>query len=75
MIQVKRAYERGSKNGSARFLVERLWPRDVKREICGYSSPRRVPHHSTTLGLGLWSGNKGRGRYELNSESLNVKSR
>lgn len=32
MIQVKRAYERASKNDGARFLVERLWPRGVKKE-------------------------------------------
>ncbi len=32
MIQVKRAYERSSKNDGARFLVERLWPRGVKKE-------------------------------------------
>lgn len=32
MIQVKRAYEQPSKNDGARFLVERLWPRGVKKE-------------------------------------------
>jgi uncharacterized protein YeaO (DUF488 family) len=32
MIQVKRAYEPVSKNDGARFLVERLWPRGVKKE-------------------------------------------
>ncbi len=32
MIQVKRAYERASRNDGARFLVERLWPRGVKKE-------------------------------------------
>ncbi len=32
MIQVKRAYEVASKNDGARFLVERLWPRGVKKE-------------------------------------------
>jgi uncharacterized protein YeaO (DUF488 family) len=32
MIQVKRAYEPPSKNDGARFLVERLWPRGVKKE-------------------------------------------
>lgn len=32
MIQIKRAYERSSKNDGARFLVERLWPRGVKKE-------------------------------------------
>lgn len=32
MIQVKRAYEAASKNDGTRFLVERLWPRGVKKE-------------------------------------------
>jgi uncharacterized protein YeaO (DUF488 family) len=32
MIQVKRAYEPAGKNDGARFLVERLWPRGVKKE-------------------------------------------
>ncbi len=32
MIQLKRAYERASKEDGARFLVERLWPRGVKKE-------------------------------------------
>ncbi len=31
MIQVKRAYEPNSKNDGVRFLVERLWPRGVKK--------------------------------------------
>ncbi len=32
MIQVKRAYEKSSKDDGARFLVERLWPRGIKKE-------------------------------------------
>ena len=32
MIQVKRAYDETSKNDGTRFLVERLWPRGVKKE-------------------------------------------
>jgi uncharacterized protein YeaO (DUF488 family) len=32
MVQVKRAYEPPGKNDGARFLVERLWPRGVKKE-------------------------------------------
>lgn len=32
MIQVKRAYEEPSKDDGERFLVERLWPRGVKKE-------------------------------------------
>ena len=32
MVQVKRAYEQSSKDDGERFLVERLWPRGVKKE-------------------------------------------
>lgn len=32
MIQIKRAYEIASKSDGARVLVERLWPRGVKKE-------------------------------------------
>ena len=31
MIQLKRAYEKPSKDDGERFLVERLWPRGVKK--------------------------------------------
>lgn len=32
MIKVKRAYEANSKNDGVRFLVERLWPRGIRKE-------------------------------------------
>ena len=32
MIQAKRAYEKPSNSDGARFLVERLWPRGVKKQ-------------------------------------------
>lgn len=32
MIQIKRAYEEASKSDGRRFLVERLWPRGMKKE-------------------------------------------
>jgi len=32
MIQVKRAYELPSKHDGTRFLVDRVWPRGVKKE-------------------------------------------
>ncbi|HKW65822.1 MAG TPA: DUF488 domain-containing protein [Terriglobales bacterium] len=32
MIQLKRVYEPASKADGARYLVERLWPRGVKKE-------------------------------------------
>jgi len=32
MIQIKRAYEPASETDGARILVERLWPRGIKKE-------------------------------------------
>ncbi len=32
MIQLRRAYERASESDGARFLVERLWPRGVRKQ-------------------------------------------
>ncbi len=32
MIQLKRAYDAAAKSDGARFLVERLWPRGVKKD-------------------------------------------
>ena len=32
MIQLKRAYDAPAKSDGARFLVERLWPRGVKKD-------------------------------------------
>ena len=35
MIKLKRAYEKPSKSDGERILVERLWPRGVKKEQAG----------------------------------------
>lgn len=32
MIQIKRVYEPSSRGDGSRFLVERLWPRGIKKE-------------------------------------------
>jgi uncharacterized protein YeaO (DUF488 family) len=32
MIQIKRVYDPPAKEDGARFLVERLWPRGMKKE-------------------------------------------
>ena len=32
MIRIKRAYELAAKEDGARFLVDRLWPRGIKKE-------------------------------------------
>lgn len=38
MIAIKRAYEPASKADGARFLVDRLWPRGVKKEALSIKS-------------------------------------
>jgi uncharacterized protein YeaO (DUF488 family) len=32
MIQIKRVYDPSAKEDGARFLVERLWPRGMKKD-------------------------------------------
>jgi uncharacterized protein YeaO (DUF488 family) len=32
MIQIKRAYEKASREDGRRYLVDRMWPRAVKKE-------------------------------------------
>ncbi|HET8636740.1 MAG TPA: DUF488 family protein, partial [Acidobacteriaceae bacterium] len=32
MIQLKRVYEAASREDGTRFLIERLWPRGIKKE-------------------------------------------
>ncbi len=32
MIRVERVYEHKERNGDVRFLVDRLWPRDIRKE-------------------------------------------
>lgn len=33
MIQIKRVYEPAAKSDGERFLVERLWPRGIRKEV------------------------------------------
>jgi uncharacterized protein YeaO (DUF488 family) len=49
MIQIKRAYELADKNDGARFLVERLWPRGVKKEDLGVEAWLKDVAPSTEL--------------------------
>src|SRR6202011_2744111 len=47
MIQIKRVYDPSAKEDGARFLVERLWPRGMKKDAlhmdawCKNLAPRR----------------------------------
>jgi len=42
MIRVKRIYEQPKPDDEIRILVERLWPRGVRREIA--REPTKPPH-------------------------------
>ncbi len=43
MIQIKRAYETPSRNDGSRYLVERLWPRGVRKEALRLNGwPREI---------------------------------
>jgi len=37
MIQIKRVYEKASKQDGHRVLVDRLWPRGIKKEALDYN--------------------------------------
>jgi uncharacterized protein YeaO (DUF488 family) len=41
MIQIKRVYEPPAKEDGARFLVERLWPRGMKKEALQMAAWRK----------------------------------
>jgi uncharacterized protein YeaO (DUF488 family) len=44
MIKLKRAYDRASRDDGVRYLVERLWPRDIKnRGFSWTGGSRRWP--------------------------------
>jgi uncharacterized protein YeaO (DUF488 family) len=49
MIKRKRAYERASRTDGKRFLVERLWPRGVKKESLPLSGWLKDVAPSTAL--------------------------
>src|SRR5690349_12993295 len=43
MIQTKRVYVSGAKNDGKRYLVDRLWPRGIKKEVLAVDGwPREV---------------------------------
>jgi uncharacterized protein YeaO (DUF488 family) len=49
MIQVKRAYEKAEKTDGKRFLVDRLWPRGVKKEALAIAAWLKDVAPSTEL--------------------------
>ncbi len=49
MIQIKRVYDPPAKTDGARLLVERLWPRGLKKETAKLDGWNREVAPSTTL--------------------------
>ena len=52
MIALKRAYEPARGDDGQRFLVERLWPRGVKKaalRISGWLKRRRAQHRTAEM--------------------------
>jgi uncharacterized protein YeaO (DUF488 family) len=49
MIQIKRAYDPPSKTDEARILVERLWPRGIKKEALKLDAWLKAVAPSTEL--------------------------
>jgi uncharacterized protein YeaO (DUF488 family) len=49
MIQIKRVYEAAAKTDGGRFLVERLWPRGMKKETLQMTSWLKEVAPSETL--------------------------
>lgn len=48
-IQIKRVYETSSATDGARFLVDRVWPRGIKKEAAGLTAWLREVAPSTAL--------------------------
>jgi uncharacterized protein YeaO (DUF488 family) len=49
MIQIKRVYEAAEKKDGERFLVDRLWPRGIKKEALAIKEWRKDAAPSTEL--------------------------
>src|SRR5690348_749095 len=75
MIQIKRVYEPAARSDGQRFLVERLWPRGIRKESlslagwCKEAAPshelRKWFHHDPAR----WKAFQRRYRAELNGKS------
>lgn len=55
MIQIKRTYEPAARTDGHRFLVERLWPRGLKKEELGADWVKDV---APSTSLRLWFGHR-----------------
>lgn len=73
MIRIKRTYEAPSRGDGRRILVERLWPRGMKKEALALDSWRKEVAPSTELRkwfnhrVERWAEFRRRYRHELNA--------
>jgi uncharacterized protein YeaO (DUF488 family) len=71
MIRIKRAYDPHAKEDGARFLVDRLWPRGMKKEAlhmaawCKDAAPSNELRHWFNHDPGKWKDFRRRYRAEL----------
>src|SRR4051794_28621300 len=56
MLQIKRAYEAPARSDGRRFLVERLWPRGVKKEALKLDA--WLKDVAPSAGLRTWFGHR-----------------
>lgn len=75
MIQIKRVYEPAAKTDGQRFLVDRLWPRGVKKETlslagwCKAAAPSHELRKWYHRDLTKWEEFQRRYRAELNARA------
>ena len=78
MIQIKRVYEPAAKSDGDRFLVERLWPRGIKKEALPMTAWLKDVAPSNELRQWFnhepakWKEFQRRYRAELNGKTRNV---
>jgi uncharacterized protein YeaO (DUF488 family) len=76
MIRIKRAYEPHANDDGARFLVDRLWPRGMKKEAlhmaawCKDAAPSNELRHWFNHDPGKWKDFQRRYRAELTASPL-----
>lgn len=79
MIQMKRAYEAASKSDGYRVLIDRLWPRGIKKENLTMDewarvlSPSSLLRHSFSHQADRWGDFKVKYREELSSKEAQAK--
>jgi uncharacterized protein YeaO (DUF488 family) len=76
MIRIKRAYDPHAKEDGARFLVDRLWPRGIKKEVlpiaawCKDAAPSNELRHWFNHDPAKWKDFQRRYRAELTASPV-----